>query len=114
MRGMFGGLEGFDEAKALEMKAPKGVAESEQARLEWLKTKTAGLPLSQRNALLRQAFGPSYPYISKMFEPTSPELQQALSYAATPQAAVEAAQQAAAYRGTAEGTLERDAGELVP
>jgi len=114
LRGMFGSLEGFDEAKALEMKAPKGVAESEPARLEWLKTKTAGLPLKQRNTLLRQAFGPTYPYVNKMlFEPTSPELQQELNYAASPQAAAEAAQNAAAYRGTAEGQTEISKGKSI-
>jgi hypothetical protein len=107
LRGVFGAIEGFDEAKAIEMKAPKQVAESEQARLEWLQTKTAGMPLKQRNTLLRQAFGPTYPYVNKMlFEPTSPEMQQDISYAKSSQAAAEDAKNAAAALDTAEGKLE--------
>jgi hypothetical protein len=111
MRGMFEALESFDEAKAREMRAPPQIAKNEQARLEWLKTKAAGLPLERRIALLRQAFGPSYPYINKMiFEPTSPEMQKALEYAASPEAAQEEQKRAAEYRGTAEVTLEQAKG----
>lgn len=105
MRGMFEGLEGFDESKAREMRAPPQVAASEQGRLEWLKNKTANLPVEQRNVLLRQAFGNSYPYIAKMFEQTSPELQQAIDYAASPQAAAETRHQFEEFKKTPEGVM---------
>jgi hypothetical protein len=53
-------------------------------------------------------------YINKMlFEPTSPELQQALQYAGTPEAAAEEARNAAAYRGTIEGQTETTKGKTI-
>jgi hypothetical protein len=112
MRGLLESFEGFDEAKAREMRAPPDVASNEQARFEWLKSKAQTMAPEKRAAFIRQAFGPAAaPYITKMlFEPTSPELQQAIDYAKSPQAAAESVKQAADYRETAEGTLERARG----
>jgi hypothetical protein len=111
MRGMFESLEGFTEEKALELKAPLKIAASEQARLEWLQTKAAAMPPEQRRGFLHKIFGPSAPYITKMlFEPTPPEMQKELAFAATPEAAAQARKEATAYRETTEGIEERTAG----
>jgi hypothetical protein len=91
MRGLLESFEGFDEAKAREMRAPPDVASNEQARFEWLKSKAQTMTPEKRTAFIRQAFGPAAaPYITKMlFEPTSPQYQKAIDYAVSPQAKAE-------------------------
>ena len=103
---LFGALENFTPEKAKEMKAPAKIAKSEQARMEWIKTKAATMSTDRRDDFMHKAFGPQAPYVNKLlFEPTSPELQQAIDYAKTPQASTEAKQQFEEFKKTPEGIM---------
>jgi len=105
---LFGAIEKFTPDEALKMHAPPQVAASEQARWNFLKNKAAVMSPEKRSEFLNSIFGTAAPTINKLlFEPTSPDLQRAISYAATPQAAEEDAANFRKYQQTAEARGER-------
>jgi len=108
---LFTAMESFTPDKAREMHALPAVANDERARWEFLQTKAAKMSPQKRNEFLAQTFGMSAPAINRLlFEPTSPELQRAIDYAVSPQAAAEAKQHLEEYKKTTEGEQETGAG----
>jgi hypothetical protein len=104
---LFTAMESFTPDKALEMHASPAVANDERARWEFLQNKAAAMSPEKRNELLAKQFGMSSPAIRKLlFEPTSPELQKAIDYAVSPEAAAEARRHLAEYQKTTEGEQE--------
>lgn len=111
MRGTFEAIAALDKGKAKELKIPRPYAESAKGRLEFIKKRAAVMSPEQRTAYMYEAFGAAAPYVSGfLLEPISPEMQQALAYAATPQAAEEERQRVSGFRRTAEAQMEMAAG----
>ncbi len=110
--GLVEGLRTFDEAKALEMGAPKDVAEDEQARMDWAAEQLRQASQLERRKLAQEMFGQTYAaYVTKyMLGELSPEVKRDLLYALTPDAAAEERKKVLAYRETAEGEIERAKG----
>jgi len=104
MRGLFESLE-ISAETAKKLGVPKGVRASEQERLEWIRTKAATLPPERRAIFMREAFGPSAPYVTKMFFAPAPPI--------TPLTAEEEARRFAEYQKTEEAQLEMAKGKGV-
>jgi hypothetical protein len=104
LRGLFESLT-VSEETAKKLGVPKNIRDSEQATLEWIKNKAEALPPDKRAPFMREAFGASSPYVSKMFFGQTPP--------ATPVSAEEEAKRIAESLKTEEALLEMGKGKEV-